>query len=237
MPPCASALRMLLLAGVHCFQFLQDLLRRRNPAGRRRRHAPAAGDASTRRFVGGAIAGLRLWERLGRRGLDVVHWRRWLRRAGPCACKNQLLRCAVAGSPYHQEIEIESRKQIRENGIRFAGSVGAEDAMAPGRALHLHAGLRGDGLQNLQQLRVACLDLELAVMESHGRRRRGLAGKRDRSLRNGCRCWLLRNRCRRLGCLRGAYRHSADRAGRNQARRGQDAPQMPPRGCRYRARC
>jgi len=124
------------------------------------------------RVVLGSLAGIL------RCGLDAVNGRMRLGAGSGHAGEDEIPGRSIVRCANEQIVEVEAGEQPREDCARLAGTVGAEDAVLAGNAGDFHAGFSGDDLEDLEQLRVAGLDGEFAVLK----RDRGCYG------RPVCRC-------------------------------------------------
>ena len=199
-----------LLFCVQGFEFFQYLLRRWDGVGPVRLWLRARGGLSitgllrvcARQVAGtgaepGAEPGLR--HRIRRRGLNALDGLRGFRPGGCCSGEDELLGGSVGCGADEEVVEAEAGQKLGEHCARCAGAVDAEDAMVAGRAVDLHSGLSGDGLQDLQERGILRLDGELTLDESDAGCGRRLVCEGNGRLRGGGllwdgRGWLLRLR-------------------------------------------
>jgi len=230
----------------HGFQLLQYLLRRPDAVGHICGLALLCGGCAGRHalllwgpLVVWPVAGLGLGLREGvwRCRLNAVNRLRRLGRCSGGTRKDELLGCSIVRHADEQIVKVETGEQAGDDVVWLAGAVYAKDAVVTGGALYLHAGLRGDGLENLEKLGVAGFDGELSVLESDCSRHGGLAGKRDGDLR---RCWcsrLLRDVRGRFWSLRGNERRGNECACREHTGCRESAPWTLPGGRGRHAGC
>lgn len=98
--------------------------------------------------------GLHAVDRLGRFGAGGGH-----------AGEDEIAGRSVVRRAYEEIVEVEAGEQLGKHDPGLAGSIGAEDAVLAGNADDFHSGFGGDDLQDLEQLRVAGVDGELAVLK------------------------------------------------------------------------